>query len=121
MVALAGAYGIAARQGGPSRPPWSAAIADTLAVDGPALLDVVMDPEQGFAPKVIAEKLPDGLIVSKPLEDMLSWLDPEGSCERIWSVDPYRRDPREHTVNELERKMVHPAAGPAREPPCRSV
>jgi len=63
MLAVANAYGIAANRVD-SHAALSAAIADTLAADGPSLLDVVMDPEQGFAPKVIAEKRPDGTIVS---------------------------------------------------------
>jgi acetolactate synthase-1/2/3 large subunit len=53
-----------------------------------------MDPEQGFAPKVIAEKRPDGTIVSKPLEDMFPWLDPEELRDNML-VDVYRREPRE--------------------------
>jgi acetolactate synthase I/II/III large subunit len=90
MVAVAGAYGMAANRVG-SHAALSAAIADTLAADGPSLLDVVMDPEQGFAPKVIAEKRPDGTIVSKPLEDMFPWLDPEELRENM-VVDLYRRE-----------------------------
>ena len=93
MVAVAGAYGMAANRVD-SHAALAAAIADSLAADGPSLLDVVMDPEQGFAPKVIAEKRPDGKIVSKPLEDMFPWLDPEELRENML-VDLYRRDPRE--------------------------
>jgi acetolactate synthase I/II/III large subunit len=94
MVALAGAYGIAANRVH-SHAALSAAIADTLAAEGPALLDVIMDPEQTFAPKVIAEKRPDGQIVSKALEDMYPWLDPEELRENML-VDLYSRDLREH-------------------------
>lgn len=42
---------------------------------GPVLCDVMIDPGQTFMPKVMAEKLPDGTIVSKPLEDMYPFLD----------------------------------------------
>jgi len=74
MVALAGAYGIAA-----GRVERQSALGDaietTLRGDGPALCDVVMSPDQQFAPKVTAEKLPDGTIVSKPLEDMWPFMD----------------------------------------------
>jgi len=94
MVALAGAYGIPAKRVD-SHPALSTAIAATLAADGPSLLDVVMDPEQVFAPKVIAEKRPDGQIVSKPLEDMFPWLDPE-ELRANMMIDVYSRDPREH-------------------------
>ena len=63
-----------------------------------------MDPEQGFAPKVIAEKLPDGTIVSKPLEDMFPWLDRE-ELRAIWSC-PSTAASKGERMNELERKMV---------------
>jgi acetolactate synthase-1/2/3 large subunit len=91
---VANAYGIAANRVD-SHAALSAAIADTLTTDGPSLLDVVMDPEQGFAPKVIAEKRPDGTIVSKPLEDMFPWLDREELRENML-IDVYRREPLEH-------------------------
>ena len=93
MVAVAGAYGLAANRVD-SHTALPAAIADTLGADGPSLLDVVMDPEQGFAPRVIAEKRPDGTIVSKPLEDMFPWLDRTELRENM-VVDVCRRDPRE--------------------------
>jgi acetolactate synthase-1/2/3 large subunit len=35
---------------------------------------VAMDPAQNFAPKVASERLADGRIVSKPLEDMWPFL-----------------------------------------------
>jgi len=94
MVALASAFGI------PSRrvrflTELSAAIDETLASDGPALLDVVMDPEQVFSPKVIAEKRPDGTLVSKPLEDMFPWLDREELTDNML-IPLYERDAQEH-------------------------
>lgn len=94
MVAVAGAYGIAASRVD-SHSALVAAIKETLAGDEPSLLDVIMDPEQGFAPKVIAEKQPDGTIVSKPLEDMFPWLDRDELRENM-VVDIYRRDPLEN-------------------------
>ena len=104
MVAVAGAFGIkAARVDSHSRLP--AAIAVTLATDGPSLLDVVMDAEQAFAPKVIAERRPDGRIVSKPLEDMYPWLDRDELRDNM--IDrplPERRIGAR--MNALERKMV---------------
>ena len=42
---------------------------------GPALCEVVLDPEQAFEPKTSSKKLPDGRIVSAPLEDMWPFLD----------------------------------------------
>ena len=36
-----------------------------------------MDPKQNFAPKSQAQKLPDGSLVSKPLEDLWPFLPPD--------------------------------------------
>ena len=58
------------------------------------MLDVVMDPEQMFSPKVIAEKLPDGRLISKPLEDMFPWLDRDELLDNML-VDLYQRDRQE--------------------------
>ncbi len=91
MVALARAYGIPANRVD-DLAGLTAAIDKTLASDGPALLDVVMDPEQTFAPKVIAEKLPDGRLMSKPLEDMFPWLDRAEFLENML-IEPYERNP----------------------------
>jgi acetolactate synthase-1/2/3 large subunit len=90
MVALAHAYGIPARSVR-THSGLGSAIDETLASDGPALLDIVMDPEQPFSPKVIAEKRPDGRLVSKPLEDMFPWLDREELQENML-VDLYEQD-----------------------------
>ena len=46
-----------------------------LAGDGPALIDVVLDPAQEFEPRSRARQLPDGRIVSPNLEDMYPFLD----------------------------------------------
>jgi acetolactate synthase-1/2/3 large subunit len=74
MVALAGAYGIGALRV-TRHDELDEVIGSTLVSDGPALVDVVMDPERTFTPKVIAERLADGTIVSKPLEDMYPFLE----------------------------------------------
>lgn len=93
MVAVSRAFGISAeRVANLSDLP--AAITLTLSSEGPALLDVVMDPEQVFSPKVIAEKLPDGRLVSKPLEDMFPWLDRAELAENML-IDLYQRDTSE--------------------------
>ena len=93
MVALAHAYGIQAHRIN-SCASLPAAIDATLESSGPALLDVVMDPEQMFSPKVIAEKLPDGRLVSKPLEDMFPWLEREELMDNML-VALYERNPGE--------------------------
>ena len=46
-----------------------------LAAEGPALIDVVLDPNQEFEPRSKARQLPDGRIVSPTLEDMYPFLD----------------------------------------------
>ncbi len=46
-----------------------------LATDGPALIDVVLDPNQEFEPRSKARQLSDGRIVSPDLEDMYPFLD----------------------------------------------
>jgi acetolactate synthase-1/2/3 large subunit len=51
------------------------AIAKTLATEGPAICEVVLDPNQQFAPKQASRKLPDGRMESAPLEDLAPFLD----------------------------------------------
>jgi acetolactate synthase-1/2/3 large subunit len=46
-----------------------------LASEGPALVDVVLDPSQEFEPRSKARQLSDGRIVSPNLEDMYPFLD----------------------------------------------
>jgi acetolactate synthase-1/2/3 large subunit len=50
-------------------------IDDVLRLEGPALCEVVLDTKQPFAPKVASRKLPDGRMVSSPLEDLAPFLD----------------------------------------------
>jgi acetolactate synthase I/II/III large subunit len=92
IVAVARAYGIAADRLDEQR-GLPAAIEATLSGDGPALCDVVMPPDQQFAPKVAAEKRPDGGIVSKPLEDMWPFMDRAEFAENML-VPEWRPPPR---------------------------
>jgi len=50
-------------------------IDQSLAADGPALIDVVLEPNQEFEPRSRARQLSDGRIVSPNLEDMYPFLD----------------------------------------------
>ncbi len=50
-------------------------IDQTLGQPGPVLCEIRMSPTQPLFPKVYSEKLADGTIVSKPLEDMFPFLD----------------------------------------------
>jgi acetolactate synthase-1/2/3 large subunit len=44
---------------------------------GPVVCEVMLDHDYIFQPKLSSEKLPDGRIISKPLEDMFPFLDRE--------------------------------------------
>jgi acetolactate synthase-1/2/3 large subunit len=46
-----------------------------LAVDGPAICEVFMHPEQFFHPKLGVFVRPDGALVSPPLEDLSPFID----------------------------------------------
>ena len=73
MVKVACAYGIPSNR--IDRQSELAQIDLALAADGPALIDVVLDPNQEFEPRSRARELPDGRIVSPNLEDMYPFLD----------------------------------------------
>jgi acetolactate synthase-1/2/3 large subunit len=51
------------------------AIQNILDAPGPAIIDVRVDPEQLFEPRVSSQRLPNGKMVSKPLEDMYPFLE----------------------------------------------
>ena len=92
MVAIAGAYGIPARR--VSRHDGLAAtIAEVLQAEGPQLCVVTMDPSQPFAPKVAGMRLPDGRMVSNPLEDMHPLLERKELAENM--IVPLYRDEKE--------------------------
>jgi acetolactate synthase I/II/III large subunit len=49
-------------------------VRELLATPGPTLFDVMLDPAQEFEPRCKSKQLPDGQIVSPPLEDMYPFL-----------------------------------------------
>jgi acetolactate synthase-1/2/3 large subunit len=49
-------------------------IGKVLELDGPVFCDVRMDPTQTFMPRIASKRLPDGRLVSSPLEDMYPFL-----------------------------------------------
>jgi len=51
-----------------------AAIRATLADRGPAMCEIMLDLAQPFSPKVSSKRLPDGRMVTAPLEDMAPFL-----------------------------------------------
>jgi len=54
-----------------------------LAVKGPVICEVLLDPDANFAPKLSSEKLPDGRMISKPLHDMYPFLPREEFKENV--------------------------------------
>ncbi len=58
-------------------------IDEALRRDGPILCEVVLDVLQPFAPKVASRRLPDGRMVSSPLEDLAPFLDREEFRENL--------------------------------------
>lgn len=52
-------------------------IEEVLAMEGPVICEAVLDSEQFFAPKLSSKVLPDGKIVSPPIDDMFPFLDRE--------------------------------------------
>jgi acetolactate synthase-1/2/3 large subunit len=60
----------------------------TLDDVGPSICEVVLDPAQPFSPKLASRKLPDGRMVSSPLEDMAPFLDRAELAENVL-IDPW--------------------------------
>ena len=61
------------------------AVAETLATDGPAICEIMVTLTQQFLPKSAAKRLPDGSIISPPLEDLAPYL-PDEEMDRIMIV-----------------------------------
>jgi acetolactate synthase I/II/III large subunit len=84
---LAFAYGIPFRRCA-SHAELDRCIADTLAEEGPQLCEVMLDPAQPFAPKLASKRLPDGRMVSAPLEDMTPLLDRDEFARNMFIPPP---------------------------------
>ena len=78
---LAQAYGIPAWR--LDSEDFSERIDEILATSGPVICEVVIDPAQGFEPRQASRQLPDGRIVSAPLEDMFPFLEREELRENL--------------------------------------
>ena len=76
MEKLAGAYGYPYVRACCNR-ELSDATDRALAVDGPVICEVFVTTDQNFEPKSAAKRLPDGTMVSPPLEDMFPFLPDE--------------------------------------------
>ncbi|MCI8511520.1 MAG: thiamine pyrophosphate-binding protein [Lachnospiraceae bacterium] len=82
MEKLAWAYGypyIAAH----SNAELSEAVEKTLATEGPVICEFFVDTKQEFEPKAAAKLLPDGRMVSVPLEDLAPFLSDEELAENM--------------------------------------
>jgi acetolactate synthase-1/2/3 large subunit len=56
---------------------FSGRIDEFLKISGPALCEVMLDPTQGFEPRLSSRQLPDGKIVTAAFEDMAPFLSRE--------------------------------------------
>ncbi len=87
IVKVGAAYGIPSIR--IDRSSLMSEIERALENDGPALIEVVLDPAQGFEPRSKAKQLPDGKIISPPLDDMYPFLDEEElRTNRLWEDEP---------------------------------
>jgi len=75
IVKLAVAYGIPAMR--IDQADFDAQLDEVLNHPGPVLCEAMLDPDQPYEPKLSAKSLPDGRIVSPPLEDLSPFLDRE--------------------------------------------
>lgn len=81
MVAVAQGYGLPAIR--MDMQDFAPAIRKVLETPGPIVCDVLLDPDQGFEPRQSSRQLPDGRIVSAPLEDMFPFLDREELAQNM--------------------------------------
>ncbi|HVB01394.1 MAG TPA: thiamine pyrophosphate-binding protein [Acidimicrobiales bacterium] len=87
FVAVGQAFGIDSRRCD-SLESASAEIRAALEGPGPRLLEVMLDPDRAFTPKLSSRALPDGRMVSSPLEDMAPFLAREELAASLL-VPPY--------------------------------
>lgn len=64
------------------------AIRKMVNTDGPQLMEVMLDPNQPFAPKLSSRRLEDGSMVSAPLEDLFPFLSREELAENMLIPHP---------------------------------
>ena len=84
MKKIAGAYGIPYFTAS-SNQELPAAIEATLATQGYAMCEIYVDINQKFEPKSATKRLPDGTLVSPPLEDLAPFL-PREELEKIMII-----------------------------------
>ncbi|MEN6621741.1 MAG: thiamine pyrophosphate-binding protein [Smithella sp.] len=82
IVKIAQAYGLPAYR--IDSPEFPATTDEIIKQSGPALCEVMLDPDQTFDPKISSRQLSDGRIVSATLEDMYPFLDRQEFLENMW-------------------------------------
>jgi acetolactate synthase-1/2/3 large subunit len=80
-VKVAVAYGLAAARFESAN--FGPLLDDFLAAPGPALCEVMLDPAQGFEPRLSSRQLPDGRIVTASFEDMAPFLSREELAQNM--------------------------------------
>ncbi|MGB8212226.1 MAG: thiamine pyrophosphate-binding protein [Anaerolineales bacterium] len=85
ILAVAKAYDIPALK--IDMADFDSSIQEALVMPGPVLCEVVLDPGQSFEPRQSSRQLPDGRIVSAPLEDMFPFLDREEQARNLLIPD----------------------------------
>ena len=80
-VKLGAAYGLPTRR--IEGRDFSEQLDSFLAIEGPALCEVMLDPAQEFEPKVTSRSLPDGRMATASLEDMAPFLSREELKENM--------------------------------------
>jgi acetolactate synthase I/II/III large subunit len=87
MLAVAAAYGIPARRVS-TMDALEQELAGALEADGPSICEIMMSPAQPLIPKLASEVMPDGRMISKPLEDMYPFLDRREFAENML-IEPW--------------------------------
>lgn len=82
MEKLAGAYGYPYVKASQNR-ELAQAVETALAMDGPVICEIYVSMDQNFEPKSAAKRLPDGTMVSPPLEDLSPFLPEEEMDENM--------------------------------------
>jgi acetolactate synthase-1/2/3 large subunit len=65
--------------------------------DAPELIEIVMDPEQKYFPRLATNKLPDGSLISPPLED----LDPKIEISVLEDLLGYTAHPNSYKARGI--------------------
>jgi acetolactate synthase I/II/III large subunit len=84
IVRIAQAYGLSTYR--LDQADYEKTLQAVLAEPGPVLCEVVLDPEQEFEPRLSSKQLPNGKIVTVPLEDMYPFLEREELLQNIIST-----------------------------------